>query len=99
MTPKEMQTLQSGSEERPGQRTQLEEDGNLRPQDRWACEGSRDEAGLRWSPGGASVTEVLVQEEGRPLGRGGRPGRARRPEKRGSREPRSTQAGEEGAPD
>lgn len=65
----------------------------MRPQDRWACEGSRDEAGLRQSPGGANVTEVLVQEEGRPLGRGRSPG------KRGSGEPQPPQAGEEGAPD
>ena len=77
-----MQTLRSGSEERPGQRNQLGEGGNLRPQDRWACEGPRDEAGLRGSPGGADGTEVLVQGEGRPLGRGWRPGRAQRPEKR-----------------
>lgn len=47
----------------------------MRPQDRWACEGSRDEAGLRQSPGGANVTEVLVQEEGRPLGEEGAQGR------------------------
>lgn len=35
------------------------------------------------------MTEVLVEEEGRPPGRGGRPGQAVRPGKRGSRDSQS----------